>query len=118
LVDFWSNTCGACIAAMPRIERVYEKYKNRGFEVVGINHAGAVDEKKLKEATNLALKKLGAQGASWPNGIITWSLDEIDERLGVRYVPYTLLLDQTGRLVTTETDYEKLEENVKRLLTP
>ena len=37
LVEFWSTTCGPCIAEMPALKAAYEKLHERGFEVVGIS---------------------------------------------------------------------------------
>src|SRR5262249_17984438 len=37
LVDFWATWCGPCRKTMPAIQRIYEKYKDRGLAVVSIN---------------------------------------------------------------------------------
>ena len=36
LVDLWGTWCGPCVAELPHIRAVYEKYRAQGFEVVGI----------------------------------------------------------------------------------
>src|SRR5688500_179780 len=36
LVDFWATWCGPCEASIPAIQRVYDKYRARGFEVLGV----------------------------------------------------------------------------------
>lgn len=36
LLDFWKSNCGPCLAAIPRLERLQEKYGGDGLEVVGI----------------------------------------------------------------------------------
>jgi thiol-disulfide isomerase/thioredoxin len=47
LLDFWSTGCGACVAAAPGLVRIYQKYSNMGFEIIGI-HYGDADEKLRK----------------------------------------------------------------------
>ena len=37
LIDFWATWCGPCIAEHPNIKKNYEKYHEKGFEVVGIS---------------------------------------------------------------------------------
>ena len=36
LADFWASWCEPCIAEMPNIIALYEKYKDRGLHVIGI----------------------------------------------------------------------------------
>lgn len=36
LIDIWGTWCGPCVAELPHIRAVYEKYRTQGFEVVGI----------------------------------------------------------------------------------
>ena len=36
-IDFWASWCGPCIADIPKIKQVYEKYKNKGLEVLSIS---------------------------------------------------------------------------------
>ena len=37
MLDFWGTWCGWCLKAMPHIQKVYEKFKDKGLEVVGIS---------------------------------------------------------------------------------
>ncbi|MGX5805143.1 TlpA disulfide reductase family protein [Bradyrhizobium sp. Arg314] len=36
IVEFWATWCGPCVAAMPHLAELQEKYKDRGLEVVGV----------------------------------------------------------------------------------
>ena len=36
-IDFWASWCGPYIADIPKIKQVYEKYKDKGLEVLSIS---------------------------------------------------------------------------------
>jgi thiol-disulfide isomerase/thioredoxin len=37
VIDFWATWCGPCIRAMPELQRIYDRFKDRGVEVYGVN---------------------------------------------------------------------------------
>jgi cytochrome c biogenesis protein CcmG/thiol:disulfide interchange protein DsbE len=37
LINFWTSWCPSCKAEMPAMQRVYERYKDEGFIILGIN---------------------------------------------------------------------------------
>ncbi|MGX5806398.1 TlpA disulfide reductase family protein, partial [Bradyrhizobium sp. Arg314] len=36
IVEFWATWCGPCVAAMPHLMQLQEKYKDSGLEVIGV----------------------------------------------------------------------------------
>jgi thiol-disulfide isomerase/thioredoxin len=37
LIDFWASWCAPCILAIPHLSQLQEKYRARGFQVVGVS---------------------------------------------------------------------------------
>jgi thiol-disulfide isomerase/thioredoxin len=37
LLNFWGTWCGPCVAATPELVATYEKFRARGFEIIGID---------------------------------------------------------------------------------
>ena len=38
LLDFWGTWCGPCIAEIPTLKAAYARFRDRGFEIVGIDY--------------------------------------------------------------------------------
>ena len=37
LIDFWASWCGPCRKENPHVVSIYEKYKDKGFEIYGVS---------------------------------------------------------------------------------
>jgi peroxiredoxin len=110
LIDFWATWCGPCIEELPNIKRVYAAYRDRGFEIVGISLDRPSDRQRLADFC-------AKQGLTWPQHFDGKGWDnEIAAAYSIGAIPAMFLLDQTGRLVTTEARGDRLEAEVKRLL--
>jgi thiol-disulfide isomerase/thioredoxin len=126
LVDFWATWCGPCIAELPNVKQVYAAYRERGFEIVGIaleNGRLAPDDTpeqtaaKLEKAKKVLADFTAKNAMPWPQHFDGkyWK-NEISTRFGIASIPAMFLLDQEGKVVTTEARGAKLEQEVKRLL--
>jgi len=110
LIDFWATWCGPCIRELPNLKAVYDKYHDRGFEVVGISLDREGDRQKLIDFCK-------EHGMPWPQHFDGkyWK-NEYAVQYGIQAIPAMFLLGPDGKLATTEARGEKLEAEVKRLL--
>lgn len=108
LVDFWASWCPPCIAELPHIVKIYEKYKDKGFEIVGVS----LDEDK--DAWETATKEYGVV---WPQFSNLKGWDEPAARAyNVQSIPHTILLDKDGIIIDKDLRSEALNKKLEELL--
>jgi len=108
LIDFWASWCGPCRKENPNVVRTYEKYKNDGFTIMSVSLD--TDKDKWIEA----IKK---DNLSWPNHVSDlggWN-SKISRKYEVSSVPFTVLIDQEGKIIRTNLRGEALEGELRRI---
>jgi len=107
LVDFWASWCGPCRASMPQLKEIYNKFKDKGFEIVGVS----LDNKK--EAWTGAIKTLELPWKQMSD-LKGWNCE--GARLyDVRAIPHTVLIDKDGTIVARMLSAEELETKLSQL---
>ena len=111
LIDFWATYCGPCIKEMPHVRAMYDKYRDKGFEVIGI----AADGDKNRERIEAILKKTGA---NWPQRIDSGSdaLVSYHALYKVKSLPTVWLLNKEGTIVDRKARGERLEPLIRKYL--
>ena len=105
LINFWATWCPPCREELPFFERVYEKYRDKGFVILAVN----TDPENLKDFLKEFDTKL-----SFP---ILLGNDKILDLYPVRGLPTSFLIDREGRIVKVRLGiYRELEEDLKNLL--
>jgi peroxiredoxin len=107
LVDFWASWCGPCIAEIPKFKEIYEKYRNDGFEIVGIS----ID--KNHEAW---LRAITHHELEWPQMIDNEEVEIANSHFAVTAVPTTFLLDPDGKIMIRNIKGEELDQKLSELL--
>jgi peroxiredoxin len=110
LIDFWATWCGPCKEELPNVLENYRKYHELGFEVVGVSLDHAKDRQKLIDYTR-------EQGLPWPQHFDGQGFkNQFATQFSIRAIPAMFLLDQAGRVASTEARGAKLEPEIRRLL--
>jgi peroxiredoxin len=107
LIEFWSTSCGPCLGEMPAVKAAYDKFHERGFEIVAIS----LDDKESVLRKFIAEKKLPwpqhFDGKGWEN--------QFAVRYGIFAIPTMWLVDKRGNLRVTEARF-RLEQRIESLL--
>lgn len=105
LLDFWSTTCGPCIGEMPNIKKVYDAYKDMGFDVIGVSLDTDEGElNKFLKVCNLSWRQIFT-GEGWET--------PIRKQYKVRGIPSPWLIDREGKVIS----YQARGAVLKKLVT-
>ena len=107
LIDFWASWCMPCRKENPNVVRVYNKYKDKGFEILGIS---------LDRNKDRWIQAIKADGLIWHHGsdLKGWQ-SEAAKLYGVSSIPQTFLLNKEGRIIAKGLRGPALEQKLKEI---
>ena len=108
LIDFWASWCRPCRAENPNVVRMYDKYKNKDFEIFGVS----LD--KNKEAW---VKAIENDGIEWlqVSDLKFWS-SVAAATYQVKSIPRTFLVDKEGNIMAKNLRGAALENMLEKVL--
>lgn len=100
MVNFWATWCGPCRQEMPHLEALYQRYKDLGFTLLGVN---------VEEDSSGADKFLAETPVTFP--ILFDPKSEVSKKYDVIAMPSTVLIDRTGSMRFIHHGYQPGYEN-------
>jgi thiol-disulfide isomerase/thioredoxin len=100
LIDFWASWCGPCIRELPNVVKAYERFHDKGLEIVGVS----LDKDKASW-----LAAIEQTGQKWPQMSDLKGWDCAGAQIyGIQSIPANVLIDEHGKIIARDLRGEDL----------
>lgn len=109
LLDFWASWCAPCLAEAPNVKKIYEKYHDKGLEVLGVSLDKEGDYDKWVDA----IKK---HGLNWKHvsSLKGWDCP-VAKQFNVTAIPRMYILDRDGKIIAQDLRGEELAKKMDEI---
>lgn len=110
IIDFWASWCRPCRVENPNVVKVYEKYHDKGLEIISVS----LDKKGQKDRW---LKAIEDDNLQWHHvsNLKYWN-EPVAKMYNVSSIPATFILDAEGKIVAKKLRGKALEDKIAELL--
>ncbi len=105
LLHFWEVQNDSCTAEMPNFKKVYDTYKDAGFDIIGVN---LDSEEAILRSYTMLRNYIKINGIRWRQ-IFDTPAYSLLQQYDISGVPEMWLIDREGRLITHKARGKNLE---------
>lgn len=112
LLDFWATWCKPCVKSLPKMQQLFELYREKGLTVVAINEDSPRNRPKIKPF-------IKSKAITFP--ILLDDNSRVMRRYRFSGLPASVLISATGEVIKVYRGYrpgddKRLTEDVRKLL--
>lgn len=118
LIDFWSTSCAGCLASMPHLKEMYNRYHGKGLEIISISldpglWKGEIQKGNLSRV-EAVIKKYDM---TWPQRFTGEGMgDPFAKLYSISALPTVWLLDKEGMIADKNARGTRLEPLIRKYL--
>lgn len=122
LLDFWATWCKPCLADIPKLKELYEKYQSKDFEIIGMDaetigdEEGETDPEFAKETAIRAKNIVKTRGVTWTQATNDSAVPVGKKLFDVKALPTKILIDKEGNIVARIGEKDDLEKAIITLM--
>lgn len=105
VLDYWATWCGPCVAGIPKLKKLSEKYEDQNVVVLGVHSANGFD----KMPAMVKDKEMQYLLAADEDGVV-------GKALSIKFLPSYFIIDQQGKMFIAGCNRNNVEDAVKELL--
>ena len=101
LIDFWFSHCGPCLSQFPNYLKIIEKYRDKGFTMIGISSDSSPSDIEAWK------KVINSQSLSWLQYRVN---KKTMNNLRIAIAPYNFLLDSSGKIIAKDMEPKEISD--------
>jgi len=112
IITFWALWCSSCIKELMALDKTLSPYFEKGLKIIAVNNDSPKSLAKVKSFVRM--KK-------WKFPVLLDSNQKIRKQFGGTQIPFMLILDSNGKIVSKHNSYQpgdekKIEKEIIELL--